>query len=383
MKMLKKIIGVLLILVGGTVTVMGSGIVIVGCSNMMKWGVSRFDIIVEAFMIAVTFAGIGAAYGGTRIFHGERRVKKEKTALEEEIISNKDRQENKISEEEEIVESQDDTRKNPNEKIFDHKEEDYQKNRIWHSENQSSGERYTLVVEDVFPIHEEGYVFTGMLKGGNLALKDKLWVLKSDGTALEAAAERMEAFTQERLSRVMSAEGNTRIGIMVRKAEGQKLSPGDVVTNIRPNITDVDSPVENPRLKGLLAGRYDTSLDNIGELIRMEIAERVRFLVLVILDSMPADNGDGTAEFKQKSTMSFPYLTSQEDRNFQPVFTDWQELKRWDPENETGFHTIIMDADDISAMVGNNDVLCGIVVNPFTDNLILEQEQIAEWKKAK
>lgn len=152
------------------------------------------------------------------------------------------------------------------------------------------------------------------------------------------------------------------------------------MSNITPNIDDVNIPLENPRLKGLLVGRHQTGLENMGKLIQQEIMNHARFLVFVVLDNQPEDNGDGTVTFQQKSTMRFPNLTSEEGKAFQPVFTDWMELQEWAAQKEVRPNTITMSAEDVFSLVRGSEVLQGAVINPFTDNFILEEEMIADWQ---
>lgn len=241
-------------------------------------------------------------------------------------------------------------------------------------EAKTQTERYTLLIEDAFCIHDEGCVITGILKGGILKLRDKLWILKADGTILNAAADRLKVFYEKGVNKAFSAGDSTRVGIMIEKAVGQIVTPGDVAANIMPNISNRQLPIENPRLKGLLAGRIDTMPDIIDPLISAEITNNSCFLVA----SYPIGAGEKASSLE---SMRFPYLTSREGMNYLPAFTDRMELKRWSVESISGYSTALMGAADLFSIVTNNHAIHGMVVNPFTDNLIWGEELITECKK--
>lgn len=76
-------------------------------------------------------------------------------------------------------------------------------------------ERYTLLAEDTFNLHTKGCILTGILKGGVLSIRDKVWILRADGTQKLVKVVKIEAFQEEQTERVVRASGDTRIGILV------------------------------------------------------------------------------------------------------------------------------------------------------------------------
>lgn len=71
-------------------------------------------------------------------------------------------------------------------------------------------------------------------------------------------------------------------------------------------------------------------------------------------------------------------LTTVDNRTFYPAFTDWNELRRWNPEE--GLHTLILTFDDYADMVAKTETPAGIVVNPFWDSLTLDRALLAHMK---
>ena len=68
-----------------------------------------------------------------------------------------------------------------------------------------------------------------------------------------------------------------------------------------PSPVDVNVPLENPKLKTLLASFRE---DGTAEEVLEEIALRARFLSLIQLSSEPADTGNGTAVFEEGTKIS-------------------------------------------------------------------------------
>ncbi|MDD3404546.1 MAG: SseB family protein [Hespellia sp.] len=232
-------------------------------------------------------------------------------------------------------------------------------------------DRFTMLVEDIFEIPTAGTVLVGVLVNGVLSKNKVVLVLKANGIKQSICVEQIEEFQESRIRKVSRVQGNARVGILVREMAVTACLKGDVVTNIEPNTLDINRPFENSRLKGLLAGRAYTKMPNLGRLIQKEISEQARFLVLMILDHEPEENGDGTAIFTKDSTMSFPYLTAPNGDNYQPVFTDWTELGKWELGEREQLKTMVMNQAEAEELVRSKENLKGIVINPFTDNYLI------------
>ncbi len=146
-----------------------------------------------------------------------------------------------------------------------------------------------------------------------------------------------------------------------------------------PSPVDVNVPLENPKLKTLLASFRE---DGTAEEVLEEIALRARFLSLIQLSSEPADTGNGTAVFEEGTKISFPLLGSESGAFYYAAFTDWEELGKWEAAKEAP-KTLILSFDDYADMILEQDGIGGLAVNPFGANLILEKEQIRHMKSHK
>lgn len=69
--------------------------------------------------------------------------------------------------------------------------------------------------------------------------------------------------------------------------------------------------------------------------------------------------------------MQFPLIRNAENKNFYPLFTDWNEFRRFDREQK--FSGNIATFNDIKFFITQAD---GVVINPYGANIILKKEMI-------
>ena len=149
-------------------------------------------------------------------------------------------------------------------------------------------------------------------------------------------------------------------------------------------IQDVNKRVENPKLKTLLNNFHNADQAHIAEAyeaIAEEIAMNASMLAVVHMDRDDLKhNNDGTATIMQGTKVSIEYLKDAGGRTFLPVFTDWDELRKWEKYKNASVQTFVMTFDDMCAFTKEN---CGIAVNPFSDNLVITVENVISMKRHK
>lgn len=234
---------------------------------------------------------------------------------------------------------------------------------------------YTLAIEDTFAIKTGGCVVVGMVDGGTMRTGDKVFVISRGGQVLTTQVGGMEAARRS----IEEAPSGSSVGILLPDLEKMQLNPGDVISNVAPQQrVDVNQPVFNPRLKGLLAAarvkRTQEYIKDITNLIFEEIATQAHFLSVVELSQEPVANEDGTAIFQKDSMMRMPMISTQDNKHFYPVFTDWGEIRKWTncPSNKT----MILAFDDYAEMIVKDGKIEGIAINPFGANFILDRKTI-------
>lgn len=147
---------------------------------------------------------------------------------------------------------------------------------------------------------------------------------------------------------------------------------------------DVNQPIKNPKLKDLindLRNADDTHFAEMNEAIAEEIAMNAFMLAVINTDGAGIENNnDGTATFKKDTVISFEFLADSNGRSFLPVFTDWDELRKWDRYKDSSVQTLVLSFDDMSAITAGKN---GIAVNPFSDNYVISAENVLSMKRHK
>jgi hypothetical protein len=145
---------------------------------------------------------------------------------------------------------------------------------------------------------------------------------------------------------------------------------------------DVNKPVENPKLKELFEKWLQEKTDDLLNQVFEEIVIRAHFLSVIILSEEPKPSGDGTATFKQGTVMQFPMITTQDEKQFYPAFTDWGELAKW--QNITSPpKTLILSFDDYVHMVLEGANVDGVIINPLSDNFLIDRSLLTHLKTQK
>lgn len=148
---------------------------------------------------------------------------------------------------------------------------------------------------------------------------------------------------------------------------------------------DVNKPIENPELLKLLS-EYNSTEDeekrnDLLDYIAQEFALHSHLLSVVKIDDNTIVEKNGQKALKADSKISFVQLTSADNQVYFPAFTDWRELRKGDRFKNEYIKTLIMSFDDYYAMV--KDSSAGVVINPFSHNLMFSNGNIQYMKQRK
>lgn len=165
-----------------------------------------------------------------------------------------------------------------------------------------------------------------------------------------------------------------------KKDNPQKLSSTEstALPQTQANKINVNKPLENPRLKALFEQWHQQRTDELLHQILEEIMMSARFLFVVRLSEEPTPSGDGTVTLREGTTIEFPMLTSQDEKNFYPAFIDWGELAKWKiptlpPKtfilSFNNFLTMVLQRDDIDGVVIKSGRGCALPL--FVLNILL------------
>ena len=111
------------------------------------------------------------------------------------------------------------------------------------------GDIYTLMVEQIFTVKDRGCIVVGIIRNGEIALNDTIYVLGRGKSLLESKVLGLE---NPQVGQMEKAAHGTPVGILLENITADKLHAGDIVTNVKPNTEDINEPITNPRIQGLM-----------------------------------------------------------------------------------------------------------------------------------
>lgn len=144
---------------------------------------------------------------------------------------------------------------------------------------------------------------------------------------------------------------------------------------------DVNKPLENFRLNVLLKEAKENQTQTAMNMLFEEIVMNAHFLTVIFLSEQPKPDESGTAVFQKNTTMQMPMISNTGGKHFYPVFTDHNELAKWKQMEKP--NTLILTFDDYTAMLEKHEAAEGIVINPFSDNFVLNRKLMAHLKTQK
>lgn len=143
---------------------------------------------------------------------------------------------------------------------------------------------------------------------------------------------------------------------------------------------------ENPKLKEWFSWRYtavtDHQMRDLTNKLADEIVMRAQFLTCLNFDKVPVRKEDGTVELEPGTKISAYTLRSDNNENFLPLFTDQEELNKWETAKQEGVTQVVVSYDDAMQFL-HTFHLFGFVINPFSDNYAQTTRTADAWYQAK
>lgn len=131
-------------------------------------------------------------------------------------------------------------------------------------------------------------------------------------------------------------------------------------------MSEKNLTISNPELKAKMEALRMKESHELEEEIYTEVANSARFLSVVTLKE------DSTPE---NPKFDLPVLTTAgHGLLFYPVFTDMEELRKWNSDENA--QVAVLTFDDYAEMVLRDSKVQGIVVNPRTTNFPIERDMI-------
>ena len=239
-------------------------------------------------------------------------------------------------------------------------------------------EKYTFMVEQIFSVKDGGALVAGVVHGGKIKIGDEVYLL---GRGKQMITSKVAGLDNPQTGKLEEAPSGSPVAILLENVLPEQVYVGDILTNEMPNTIDLEQEVTNPRIKGLMRQAAKAPTEEMMNLLYEEIAMNARFTSVILLSEEPVPNGDGTATFQEGATMQLPLLTAPDGARFYPAFTDKVELARWKEMKEP--KTVLLSFEDHVALVLKSEETTGIVINPFSENMMLDQKILEHLKRKK
>ncbi|MGN0597261.1 MAG: enhanced serine sensitivity protein SseB [Ruminiclostridium sp.] len=109
---------------------------------------------------------------------------------------------------------------------------------------------------------------------------------------------------------------------------------------------------------------------------------KATYVTSAILDKLPQKRADGSFKIEPDTTISFKLIQNKNGDKYFPAFTDLNELRKSPDSKES--QAVTVSFADYTRFLANNTVDAkGIVINPFTQNIIIPKEIIQQIAGAK
>ncbi|ANK59911.1 enhanced serine sensitivity protein SseB C-terminal domain-containing protein [Loigolactobacillus backii] len=148
----------------------------------------------------------------------------------------------------------------------------------------------------------------------------------------------------------------------------------DVFKKKKTNQQGLTKPTTNPQLEQYFRLLRSKPRDEAGliEQIFRYIALNGRFLVVIATE---AEINEQTTmlTMKKDEKFSFPLLTNTANETMLPVFSNWDELRKW--QKRPSDKALVVDFEDIATMVLEGTD-AGFSLDPFTENFVVYRQQV-------
>ena len=138
----------------------------------------------------------------------------------------------------------------------------------------------------------------------------------------------------------------------------------------------INEKLEKQSIAELFAQRNTAKADTpeAQELTNKIISELVMNTTFIA----PVELGESTGD---EQAVTFQLIQSPQGTRFFPAFTSSEDLDVWEDRKDS--NTVQMTFDGYAELLRNNDVMGGIAVNPFTDNLRVDRRLVLQWYERK
>ena len=150
---------------------------------------------------------------------------------------------------------------------------------------------------------------------------------------------------------------------------------------------EFNKPVSNPMLVGAIELMKAEDTQEHRNMFMGEVM-KASFISPAIVEPAPVENEEGKLTIAPGSKVQLPMLNTPDGARFFMAFTDITEYEKWQEKNQK-LPTFALRLEEYATMILRRDAkgnLCpalGMVINPFSANIVLPREMLAGMMSAK
>lgn len=191
----------------------------------------------------------------------------------------------------------------------------------------------------------------------------------------ESAPELVPDFAQENVE-TQDIESQT-----VAQEREETKKDLEAVADTKPQKAKKRNSGENFRLKVLLQEMKENRSDVSTNMVIEEVVMNTRFVTPAYLSEKPELNEDGTVVFTEEIKLRIPAMSDGEGGFFYAMFTDKEEYDQWTGTEK--LECITLTFDNYVELIQENEDIAGVVLNPFSDNLVFTRINMLHLKTQK
>lgn len=149
----------------------------------------------------------------------------------------------------------------------------------------------------------------------------------------------------------------------------------------------VDRKIRNPKLSEHLAVRKTMMQNKVSdekrvtenlENIARELVENATYLVPAEIPGEPVKEKDGSLSVHASTNINFVIFSLNNGRKYLPVFSDMEQVEKWSGKADN-VHMFTMDFEHVAHILQQMEEDVGMVLNPYTDNLMMKRAMVMKW----
>ncbi len=224
----------------------------------------------------------------------------------------------------------------------------------------------------------------------NIAVSESVMQEELSGVAASQEVAPVESFVAEE-----AKESEEFHGVQQPEAEGSEQQTGEETkaqndeakagvesaADAKVQKSKVRKSGENFRLKVLLKEMKENRSDVSTNMVIEEVVMNTHFVTPAYLLEKPEFNEDGTVVFTEEIKLRIPAMSDGEGGFFYTMFTDKEEYAQWTGTEK--FECITLTFDNYVELIQENEDIAGVVLNPFSDNLVFTRINMLHLKTQK